>query len=466
MNSTQMTIISVLADPIAPTNPAGTGVQSGRQSPRSTSRTSNRTISRSTVSRAKSGATVTPTRSTVSRASVSRAATSRAITPTRPNATVVSRGVSSRSQSSRGQSTRGTTNNRAVRARSGANVARVSATGNVMSGNTRASVGANQSYLNSRLYTGNYSNIIDSTTGLISAEAYSNCMDAYYTCMDEICTARNAAKGRCSCAGRAEKFLSSEEALQRANEELITLSGQLSLLISTKGKGEDLIAAFSLTDAEKVMNCVSWKDAVATAGSTTAVSTSDGTTKNISHDDYLKQWCKDHLLFDYQNNECLDGIKTTAGSEHGPSYCYETGNDFGFNLADLGSETSSTSDILAQLKSWADAKDLAKQYVNDDGTLLTQYTRLDNSVNALIYNSETTNTSSLDNLANKLGYKLFEYAHNNVCGRVLDSCFNGIYEACGTPITVIDSDEVTHSKCQNGATTSCPFNFNSYSQWM
>ena len=197
--STFISMRSVLADPIAPTNPAGTGVQSGRQSPRSTSRTSNRTISRSTVSRSKAGATVTPTRSTVSRASVSRAATSRAITPTRPNATVVSRGVSSRSQSSRGQSTRGTTNNRAVRARSGANVARVSATGNVMSGNSRASVGANQSYLNSRLYTGNYSNIIDSTTGLISAEAYSNCMDAYYTCMDEICTARNAAKGRCSC---------------------------------------------------------------------------------------------------------------------------------------------------------------------------------------------------------------------------------------------------------------------------
>ena len=48
---------------------------------------------------------------------------------------------------------------------------------------------------------------------------------------------------------------------------------------------------------------------------------------------------------------------------------------------------------------------------------------------------------------------MFEYAHNNVCARVLDSCFNGIYEACGTPPSGV--------KCSNGA-SQCPYNYNSH----
>ena len=243
--STFISMRSVFADPIAPEN--ATIVQSGRQSPRSTSRTSNRTIARTGASRASAGAT----RSTVSRGTAnSRSVSSRSITPKRPNANVVSRGVATR-----GQSTRSNSNNRAFRARTATSATRVAATGNVIAaGSDRASVNTSYSYLNSRLYTGNYSNIIDSTTGLISADAYANCMDSYYACMDEICTARSAAKGRCSCAGRAVNFLAAEEALQEANEELITLSGQLSLLISTKGKGDEIAAAFTLTEAEQVMN--------------------------------------------------------------------------------------------------------------------------------------------------------------------------------------------------------------------
>ena len=58
-----------------------------------------------------------------------------------------------------------------------------------------------------------------------------------------------------------------------------------------------------------------------------------------------------------------------------------------------------------------------------------------------------------DSLAETWGYELFEYAHNNVCARVLDTCFNGIYEACGTPPT-------SGRKCGNGA-SQCPYNYNS-----
>ena len=59
-----------------------------------------------------------------------------------------------------------------------------------------------------------------------------------------------------------------------------------------------------------------------------------------------------------------------------------------------------------------------------------------------------------DSLAETWGYELFEYAHNNVCNRVLDSCFNGIYEACGTPPS-------SGRKCGNGQ-SQCPYNYNTY----
>ena len=439
--STFISMRSVFADPIAPENQGV--VTTGRQSPRSSQRTSNRTISRSTASRATAGATISPTRSTVSRGTAnSRSVSSRSITPTRPNANVISRGVATR-----GQSTRANSDNRAVRARTATSATRVAATGNVIAaGSDRASVNTTYSYLNSRLYTGNYSNIIDSTTGLISADAYANCMDSYYACMDEICTARSAAKGRCSCAGRAINFLAAEEALQKANEELITISGQLSLLISTKGKGDEIAAAFTLTEAEQVMNCVSWQETADTYG---------------KNSDEMKKWYENHNLVYDENGNKITTYKA-------PEYC--TTNNYGFSLSNLTSPsniTGSSSDILAQLKAWADAKDLASQYKDNKNELYAQYGNTYSAViNGLagITLSGDEEEAKLDTLAKKWGYKLFEYAHNNVCGRVLDSCFNGIYEACGKPPTVIDSDNNTHKKCMNGATTSCPFNYNSYIQ--
>jgi hypothetical protein len=254
--------------------------------------------------------------------------------------------------------------------------------------------------------------------------------------MDEICTARSDTKGRCSCAGRATNFLESETLLEKANEELIKLSGQLSLLIATKGKGDDLTAAFSLTDAEKVMNCVSYKETM----------NQYGTSSKTADREKVKEWCHSHGVF---ADTCAQ-----------PDYC--TDNDFGFDIKNID---GSSSDILAQLKAWADAKDLAKQYTTDNtNDLLSQYTTLAGVINGMEGISVEINAekADLDSLANKWGYDLFQYAHNNVCGRVLDSCFNGIYEACGTPKSITEDGVSVRIKCANGATSNCPFNYNSY----
>lgn len=440
--STFISMRSVFADPISTANSEVR--QSGRQSPRSTARTSKRTISRAGVSRAtNSSAGATSGRNVASRSVASRSVSQRSVTPTRTSA-------DSRSVVSRNGATNVKQSNRSVRARTAVSgQSRVSANGTMMSG-SRATVSTGTStgysYLSSKLYTGNLSSIVDSTTGLISADAYSTCLESYYTCMDEICTARSDTKGRCSCAGRAISFLQAEEQLEAANEELIKLSGQLSLLIATKGKGDDLSAAFSLTDAEKVMNCVSYKDAKTVAGTTR-----DSNNNLISKEIYMNEWCKSHMM--YNSDECSYNIQ--------PKYCSKDGNNFDF---DINKIDGSSSDIMAQLKAWADAKDLAKQYTADDtDTLITQFTTINSIVNDTIYTSgATTPAASLDALANKWGYKLFEYAHNNVCGRVLDACFNGIYEACGNPGTFTDSDGEVRMKCANSATTNCPFNYNTY----
>ena len=429
--STLVSMRSVFADPLLDTNIATQ--KSGRQSPRSTANARANTA-RTTVSRTTSAAKPA-SRTTVSRGNAAnRTVAKRSVTSTRSN-TASSRNVVSRSNSA----TNRTTNNRAIRARTTTTPSRVSANGTVMSAGSRAGVGTTTtySYLSSRLYTGTYSNIVDPTTGLISADAYSNCLESYYTCMDEICTARSDTKGRCACAGRATNFLEAEEALERANEELIKLSGQLSLLIATKGQGKDLEAAFSLTDAEKVMNCVSYKENVQTGKMTET------------------KWYEQHPTVTDSNGN----IQTTGL----PSYCKESGNSFGFDISRID---GSSSDILAQLQAWADAKDKAKDYTADDTELLVYkknyLTNILNKDLGLSVIDVANGDDSLDTLANKWGYKLFEYAHNNVCGRVLDSCFNGIYEGCGMPPSVKDSDGVTHNKCANGATSNCPFNYNSY----
>ncbi len=421
--STLVSIRAVFADPIAPVETTVyMGTQSGRANARTSGRTSprsNAATSRQTVARtAVPGGNVNTTSARNVNANAARAVSSRATT-SRANATT------SRNVVSRATNVTNRTSSRNVRARTAvtpsANSARVSLQGSAIRGNTSSSNTTSYSYLTNKLYTGNYSNIIDSTTGLISDDAYQNCMESYYTCMDEICTARNAAQRRCACAGRVTAFAEAEAALETANEELIKASGELALLIANKGK--DVSSAFQLTDAEKVMNCVSWRE----ASKNGSVSDSD-----------FGDWCAEHGIFD-----------GTCSAKKSPSYCTE--NTFGFNVADLD---GSGSDILASLKAWADAKDNTITILKDDEEdLLSAFGGVNDIVGNLtgIGGGLAASENTVDNLAKKWGYELFAHAHNEVCSRVLDSCFNGIYEACGSPV----------SKCANGQSSNCPFNYNS-----
>lgn len=447
--STLFSIRTVFADPVAPVNDmsvrsnagrAQTTRASGRTNPRAnatrTTRTTRTTVARTAVAPNSDANTINyaPARGTVT----SRAVTSRATVNRATGAAAVGRANVAGARNVVSRQTAATSranarNTRTVRARVAANTmgnARVSMGTGGLRGNSGT---ASSSSLGNKLYTGNYANIIDSTTGLISNEAFNNCMESYYTCMDEICTARNAAQRRCACAGRVKAFAEAEAALETANEELIKVSGELALLIANKGK--DVSEAFKLTDAEKVMNCVSWKDM---AAKYKADSDSDGNGK-----DDATEWCQAHGYYD--PSECSDKTQ--------PKYCSSNGNSFGFDISELD---GSGSDILASLQAWADAKENTITILTEDNTSLTDaFDNLSAVVNGLAgFGGSLSNSDDLkDSLAETWGYELFEYAHNNVCSRVLDSCFNGIYEGCGMPPS-------GGRKCGNGA-AQCPFNYNS-----
>lgn len=407
--STLVSIRAVFADPIAPANTMLTTAQS----PRANTANSRRN-SANVVSRRDDASTATTVSANSARGVAARTNTSRkTVTNTNSSRSVVART---------------TTPARTVRNRATTNSARVSLQGNAIRG-SKTTYTNTYTYLNNKLYTGNYSNIIDSTTGLISADAYNNCMESYYTCMDEICTARNSAQRRCACAGRVKAFAEAETALESANEELIKVSGELALLIANKGK--DVSDAFQLTDAEKVMNCVSWQETIQKYG---------------ANSDEAIAWCNNHSIYGENGNK----LSTCAK----PSYCTSNGNNFGFDIADID---GSSSDILASLQSWADAKENTLTILSDDTDKLTDaFKNLSDVVSGLAgIDGALSNSDNLkDSLAQTWGYELFEYAHNNVCNRVLDSCFNGIYEACGTPPS-------SGRKCGNGA-SQCPYNYNSY----
>ncbi len=417
--STFLSMRVVFADPIGPVfgndENATDDLTQGRQSPRNQSGRNVRANAARPTTGAAVTATKTATRNVVQRPTtdIARGATARG---------VVSRELARRS--SRGATT--ATRNVRPRAATTTNTSRVALSGDAIRG-TKTVSGTYYTYLNSKLYTGNYSNIVDSTTGLISADAYSNCLESYYTCMDEICTARNEAQRRCACAGRVKAFAEAENALNSANEELIKISGQLALLIANNGK--EVSAAFELTDAERVMNCVSWREA-----------SNNGTSKTNFGD-----WCAEHGLFNSGGN---DG----CAYNQAPSYCTSE-QVYGFNVNNLD---GAGSDILASLASWAD------QVKENTNTILADNTdnvfqSIENVTTVLNGIGGSTNSfvsgETTDTLAETWGYDLFRYAHNNVCARVLDSCFNGIYEGCGTP--------PSGGRCANGASSSCPFNYNS-----
>lgn len=462
--STVLSMRAVLADPIAPVNTVVQTAQSprnsgavnrapGRANPRGVANRATVARTTSNVAPARVNAQARPTtsaRSVANRTVAGRAgnvASPRTVTTVQsPRTNAVStraNTANARSVVSRSATTRaGATEQRAVRARNSANVvnasdaARISLQGSAIRGSKGSVSGTTLQYLSGKLYTGNYSNIIDSTTGLISADAFNNCMESYYTCMDEICTARNQAQRRCACAGRVKTFADIERSLEAANEDLIKVSGELALLVSSKGK--DISSAFQLTDAEKVMNCVSWKEmSDKYAGAGTASKDDDGD----DADDATK-WCQAHGFYD--SNDCSATVK--------PKYCDEGGNNFGFDVDNIG---STGSDILATLQAWANLKDQTITVIgNNNDSLLSAFQGVSSIVNGLvgIDGALTSSEPVKDSLAETWGYELFQYAHNNVCARVLDSCFNGIYEACGTPPEGVN--------CTNGK-TSCPYNYNS-----
>ena len=426
--STFLSMRAVLADPIAPAIvPAQSSGATARSNAtnRASGRMVNRGVSAATIARttnANANNTV-QSRGVVARATTNT--TSRATT----NRNVVSR-VSARNTS------------RNVVARTAETQSRISHQGPAMQAAYNKSRANSYTYLSSKLYTGNYSTIIDSSTGLISTDAYNNCMESYYTCMDEICTARNAAQRRCACAGRVKAFADAETALESANEELIKVAGELALFVANKGK--DVSDAFKLTDAEKVMNCVSWQEASGKASIiTSAKPLTEGGVKYTSGDEYMTAWCQAHTIYD--KNECSRSVS--------PSYCKEANNDFGFDLKNID---GSSSDILASLQAWATAKEQTITILsNNDDNLLSALGIVNSVVSGLagIDGAFASSEDLKDSLAETWGYELFEYAHNNVCARVLDSCFNGIYEACGTPPS-------GGRKCGNGA-SQCPYNYNS-----
>ena len=349
--STVLSVRSVLGDPVAPVmpemyaNPQNVRTNA-RLNPRTKANATRRTVARTTVVPNNQSANVVRAaengRVNAGAVNANRAVTSRTVinraNVAQPRVNTQTRNVISRRQDVTNRANANA--RRTVRARAAtseaADTARISLQGSAIRG-SKANTSKSYSYLSGKLYTGNYSNIIDSTTGLISADAFNNCMESYYTCMDEICTARNAAQRRCACAGRVKAFAEAEAALETANEELIKVSGELALLVASGGK--DVSDAFKLTDAEKVMNCVSWKEA-----------SKNGTATK----EYFGDWCEEHALFD---DKCSE--------KSAPSYCSTgaKGNDFGFNIDDLD---GTGSDILAQLQSWADAKEQTITILADD----------------------------------------------------------------------------------------------------
>lgn len=379
--------LPVVADPIAGYGQTAPVVTTGAaQSPRVAGQRSGR-VSPSSAAAAKVGAT-----GAASRSVSSRSVGARATAATAQN--VVSRGTSAR-----------TTSSRAVRARTATEPvsARVSLTGTAIRGSSSSTT-----TLANKLYTGTYSNIVDPTTGLISADAYSNCLESYYSCMDEICTARNPGQRRCACAGRVKTFANVETQLQQAKEDLLKVSGQLSLLILTKGK--DVTDAFTLTESEKVLNCVSWRDAV------------KGKTET--------SWCESHTM--------LAGTTSCTTYAGPPSFVAEycSSGDLGLGGSDwMNVLNGADSDILSNLETYASTINEVNVITSDDtDSLLSSFMNVTDIVGQLdgTGNLFSATDTAPDTLAQLWGYNLFQYAHNNVCNRVLNSCFNGIYEACGS----------------------------------
>ena len=162
-------------DPIAPT-----AVAAPRVSPARMASSRNTTTARSTVARTGASRSTLGTKSSNARSIKTRSISVRSNDgsvqnvkkSTRSTATVAPRSIAARGNADnttmRGVASRST---QRVVARTATTPSRVSLVGAGLRAST--GTGVSVSYLTNKLYTGNYSNIIDSTTGMISADAYS-----------------------------------------------------------------------------------------------------------------------------------------------------------------------------------------------------------------------------------------------------------------------------------------------------
>ncbi|MCL2369125.1 MAG: hypothetical protein FWC83_00425 [Alphaproteobacteria bacterium] len=261
--------------------------------------------------------------------------------------------------------------------------------------------GDNQA-LAARLQTGQWGNLIDPVTGLLSGDAIAQCMEAYYACMDEICTARNPGQRRCACAARVVAFNTITENLHHAREDLLRVSGELSLIIAARGR--PITAAFTLTEAEQTLACVSFRDAQRTG--------------------QLRNWCENNRMLAVDNAGLpIDCANVTPTA---PSFCQTTLGDGWQNLLD-GSDSTILSALQSMATSVTSMDNLTQNFGND--ALAESFRNLNNMFSQIgMAAGQNMQQAAEDRLAQTWGYDLFTLAHNNVCARVLDSCFNGIFE--------------------------------------
>jgi hypothetical protein len=347
----------------------------------------------------------------------SRAATTQAVAP-RPTGATAQPGVNQaravsarttatenvRNATGRGVTARAATNNTAMQARS------VSLTGNAMRSGVRGHNQANNSTMQAGQWNQvTFTNLIDPLTGMLAADVYSACFEAYYTCMDEICTVRRPGQRRCACAGRVRTFNDVEHQLISARETLLRVSGELSLIMITRG--ESIQAAFELTDAERSINCVSFRDLVRSGASQTAIN----------------EWCQSRNMLNMTNPmgsemwNCRPAMDQVCGDMFGRG---TTGWMDVLNGAD--------SDILAGLRQYAEQiNNVDTMFAEDPNLFFGSVANISNMVGGDLFTG-SAQQQEVDRLAQMWGYELFQYGHNHVCARVLDACFNGVFEMCGT----------------------------------
>ncbi|MDR0319267.1 MAG: hypothetical protein LBH81_00820 [Rickettsiales bacterium] len=390
---------------------ANTGTRTGA----ATARTAVRTSQMATAGQVASGTAAAPQARSRGQANVSPRSGTQRTTAGQPAGAATGRTVAARG----GQTARSATNPQArtMNARS-ATTARASLSGNPMAGSTTT----NMARAGANLYGSVMYNLVDETTGGLSQSAYDECLNNYYMCMDEICAARSPGMRRCACSNRVNAYTKLEEDLAKNRETILKLSSQLQMLETTRG-GE-ITSAFQLTEAELTLNCVSFRDAYQR--------------QNYQGEkDAMENWCNNH---NFGNSYSVAGIgnnltQCKALGSAGPQYCVDMLGNRGAASLD-----GNDSDIISQLRNIADsvstsnfliadnANDWFSNLYNNNNIYGNAFNAMDNTCQAGWQKNEQDTCMPMTDVLDLWGEDLFNFAHNSVCKRILDNCFNGI---CG-----------------------------------